>query len=80
MKNLQENAKAWATLIGGICVGLLAVYTGDTEIGKGLTVVAVICSSVVTWAVRNKDKPFDIDDDGHHDYDADEDFVPEEHP
>lgn len=47
--------KAYAALLGSICTGLLAVYTGDTEVGKVLTVVSIIATTVATFAVPNLD-------------------------
>lgn len=47
--------KAYAALIGSICTGLLAVYTGDTEVGKVLTVVSIVATTVATFAVPNLD-------------------------
>ncbi len=52
MNKFKENAKAIATLVGGIAVAFTVNGTsGDAE--KWLTIVAVIASSVVTWAVPN---------------------------
>ena len=48
--------KAYAALIGSICTGLLAVYTGDTEVGKVLTVISIVATTVATFAVPNLDK------------------------
>jgi hypothetical protein len=45
--------KAIATLVGTVATGLLAVYTGDTEIGKVLTVVVIIATALTTWVVPN---------------------------
>jgi len=47
--------KAIATLIGTIATALLGVYTADTEIGKVLTIVAIIATAVATWVVPNAD-------------------------
>jgi len=45
--------KAIATLVGSIATGLLGVYASDTTIGQVLTVVAIIATAIVTWAVPN---------------------------
>lgn len=53
MDKFRENAKALATLVGGIAVAI----TGNGTSGKAeewWTLVAVIASAVVTWAVPNK--------------------------
>jgi len=47
------NAKAYAALIGSICTGLLAVYASDSTVGQILTVVAILCTALGTWAVPN---------------------------
>lgn len=47
--------KAYAALLGSICTGLLAVYTGDTEVGKVLTVISIVATTVATFAVPNLD-------------------------
>lgn len=49
----MQYAKSYAALIGAIATALLGVYTADTEVGKILTVVSVIATAVVTWAVPN---------------------------
>ena len=46
-------AKAIATLVGTIVTGLLGIYTGDTEVGKVLTIIGVIATAVATWSVPN---------------------------
>lgn len=53
----MQYAKAYAALIGSIATALLAVYTADTEVGKILTVVAIIATAVGTWAVPNSPAP-----------------------
>lgn len=53
MDRIKESAKAIAALVGSIATALLAVYTGDTSVGKVLTVVAVVATAVSTWAVTN---------------------------
>lgn len=50
---LTAAAKAWVALIGSIATALLGVFTSDTTIGQVLTVVAVIATAVVTYAVPN---------------------------
>lgn len=52
-KNPLAYAKAIATLIGTIATALLGVYTADTEVGKVLTIVAIVATAIVTWAVPN---------------------------
>lgn len=47
--------KAIATLVGSIVTGLLGVYTGDTEIGKALTIVGIVATAIATWVVPNAD-------------------------
>lgn len=47
--------KAYAALIGSICTGLLAVYTGDTEVGRVLTIVSIVATTIATFAVPNLD-------------------------
>lgn len=51
--HVLANAKAYAALIGSICAALLGVYAADTEVGKVLTVVAVVCTAVGTWRIPN---------------------------
>lgn len=45
--------KAIATLVGTIATALLGVYTADTEVGKVLTIAAIICTAVATWVIPN---------------------------
>ena len=59
MDRIKESAKAIAALVGSIATALLAVYTGDTSVGKVLTVVAVVATAVGTWAVTNVPKTID---------------------
>lgn len=47
--------KAIATLVGTIATALLGVYTADTEVGKVLTIAAIIATAVATWVVPNAD-------------------------
>jgi len=47
--------KAIATLVGTIATALLGVYTADTEVGKVLTILAIIATAVATWALPNAD-------------------------
>lgn len=47
--------KAYAALVGSVATALLAVYTADTEVGKILTVVAIVATTVGTWAIPNLD-------------------------
>ena len=47
--------KTYAALVGAIATALLGVYAADTEVGKVLTVLAVVATAVTTWAVPNKD-------------------------
>lgn len=49
----MKNLKAYVALVGSLATALLAVYTADTDIGKVLTVVAVIATTVGTWAAKN---------------------------
>lgn len=51
----MQNAKAYVALIGSIATALLGVYAADTEIGKVLTVIAVIATAFGTWATPNTD-------------------------
>lgn len=53
--HLLENAKAYVALIGSIATALLAVYGPETEVGRVLTVIAVVATAVGTWAVPNAD-------------------------
>ena len=55
MNHVMANAKAYAALVGAICTGLLAVYASDTTVGQVLTVVAILCTALGTWAVPNAD-------------------------
>lgn len=55
----MQYAKAYAALIGSIATALLAVFTADTTVGKVLTVVAIVATTVGTWAVENAPKPTD---------------------
>lgn len=45
--------KAIATLVGTVATGLLAIYTGDTEVGKVLTIVVIVATALTTWVVPN---------------------------
>lgn len=47
--------KAYAALAGAIATALLGVYASDTQVGRVLTVVSVVATAVVTWAVPNLD-------------------------
>ena len=51
--HLLANAKAYAALVGSIVTALLAVYGPETQVGRVLTVVAVIATAIGTWAVPN---------------------------
>ena len=53
---VKENAKALITLIG-LCATALIVNGLGGEWEHELTVVAVIATTVTTWAVPNKRKP-----------------------
>lgn len=53
MDKFKENAKAIATLVGGIAVALTANGTSGQS-KEFWTIVAVVASAVVTWAVPNK--------------------------
>jgi len=72
MDKVLPYLKAYAALIGSIATALLAVYTADTEVGKVLTVVSVVATAVVTWAVPNLDKTGEHADESVQDR---EDFV-----
>jgi len=52
-EHLLANAKAYAALVGSVCTGLLAVYAADSTLGQVLTVVAILCTALGTWAVPN---------------------------
>lgn len=47
------NAKAYAALVGSIATALLGVYAADTPVGRVLTVLAIVATTVGTWCVRN---------------------------
>lgn len=47
--------KTYAALVGAIATALLGVFAADTTVGQVLTVVSVIATAVVTWAVPNVD-------------------------
>lgn len=55
MNAVVPYLKAYAALVGAIATALLGVYTADTEVGRVLTVVSVVATAVVTWAVPNLD-------------------------
>lgn len=55
MNAVVPYLKAYAALIGAIATALLGVYATDTTAGQVLTVVSVIATAVVTWAVPNLD-------------------------
>lgn len=55
MDKVTPYLKTYAALIGSIATALLAVYKGDTQVGQILTVVSVIATAIVTWAVPNLD-------------------------
>lgn len=60
--------KAIATLIGSIATALLGVYTADTEVGKVLTILAIIATAIATWVVPNATVlPIDDDEDAEPD-------------
>lgn len=62
--------KAIATLVGSVVTGLLGIYTGDTEIGKVLTIVGIIATAIVTWSVPNADvlpESYEDEDDEYED-------------
>lgn len=46
-------AKAVAALVGSLATALLAVYGPDTTVGGVLVVLAVVATTVGTWAVEN---------------------------
>ena len=48
-------AKAYVALIGAVATALLGVFAADTEVGKVLTVIAVVATAVSTFAVPNAD-------------------------
>jgi FtsH-binding integral membrane protein len=52
--HVLTSLKAYTALIGAIATALLGVYAADSEVGKILTVLAVIATAVGTWAVPNK--------------------------
>lgn len=45
--------KAIATLVGSVVTGLLGIYGADTEVGKVLTIIAIVATAIVTWVVPN---------------------------
>lgn len=47
----------YAALVGSIATALLGVFTGDTGIGRALTVVAVIATTVATYQLPNRPAP-----------------------
>jgi uncharacterized membrane protein YidH (DUF202 family) len=47
--------KAYAALVGAVATALLGVYTSDTQVGKILTVAAVVGTAFATWRVPNLD-------------------------
>ena len=49
-----EAAKAYAALLGAIASALLGVYASGTDVGKVLTIVAVVATAVVTYQVPNR--------------------------
>jgi len=51
--DIRANAKAIATLVGGIITGLAAFYGPDSAIGGILPVLTIIATAVVTWATPN---------------------------
>lgn len=62
-----EAAKAYVALVGTIATALLAVYGADSEVGKVLTVIAVVATAVATFVVPNAeaDESDLNNDDGH---------------
>jgi hypothetical protein len=54
--HVLANAKAYCSLTGAICTGLLGTFVTGSPVGDGLTVVAAICTAVVTWRVPNVDE------------------------
>lgn len=50
----MTQAKAYAAFIGAIVTALLGVFTADTQVGKILTVIAVVATAVATYSVPNK--------------------------
>jgi hypothetical protein len=53
--HILTRAKAYAALVGSVVTALLGVYTADTQVGKVLTVLAVIATAITTYAAPNKD-------------------------
>lgn len=51
--DIRANLKAIATLVGGIASALSALFAADSTEGKVLTILVVIASAIVTWAVPN---------------------------
>lgn len=60
----MKNLKAYAALAGSMATGLLGVYAADTEVGKVLTVVSILSTAIVTWAVPNTYPPTEPGDAG----------------
>jgi 4-amino-4-deoxy-L-arabinose transferase-like glycosyltransferase len=65
MTAIPETAKAYVALFGAIATALLGVYTADSDVGKVLTVVAVIATAFATWATPNAAQPAHRDDQGN---------------
>lgn len=57
MTPIPEAAKAYVALVGTIATALLGVFAADSEIGKVLTIVAVVATAVGTYAVPNRPAP-----------------------
>lgn len=53
--HVLANAKAYASLTGAVCTGVLGTWVADTPVGAGLTVVSAIATAIVTWRVPNAD-------------------------
>lgn len=47
--------KAYAALVGSIATALCAVYAEDTAVNHWLTIVGIVATTVLTWAVPNLD-------------------------
>jgi uncharacterized membrane protein YidH (DUF202 family) len=47
--------KAYAALVGAVATALLGVYAADSQLGKILTVAAVVGTAFATWRVPNLD-------------------------
>lgn len=51
--HIITNAKAYAALIGSSIAAVLALVPPHTQLWTGLSIVAVICTSIATWRIPN---------------------------